>query len=137
MLIQLRELAARRENFAFETTLASRTYAPWLRGLMADGYEFLLIFVWLPSAEHAIQRVHDRVSRGGHSIPDEVIRKRYSAGLRNFFTLYQPLAAEWQMVDNSGSSSRLIASGKGRRTVKVLDKALWRRIRKVQQHEER
>jgi len=49
MLARLKELERSRANFAFETTLASRSFAPWLRALVAGGYQFHLVFLWLPS----------------------------------------------------------------------------------------
>ena len=69
MLARLRELAALRVSFAFETTLAARTFAPWLRQLQANGYHFHLFFLWLPTPDLAISRVASRVQQGGHSIP--------------------------------------------------------------------
>jgi predicted ABC-type ATPase len=112
MLARLKGLAARRANFAFETTLASRSFAPWLAGLIAGGYAFHLIFLWLPSADFAVSRVAHRVAKGGHAVPEETVRRRYDAGLRNFFSLYQPQSTTWQMYDNSsGSPPRLIAAG--------------------------
>jgi predicted ABC-type ATPase len=67
MLSRLRELAALHRSFAFETTLASRTFAPWIAGLMEEGFELHLIFLWLPSAEAAIDRVRARIRDGGHA----------------------------------------------------------------------
>src|SRR3712207_6585578 len=77
MLKRLRDLAARRVNFAFETTLASRSYAAWVSGLRARGYEFNLMLLWLRSPELAVERVRQRVRAGGHNIPESVIRRRY------------------------------------------------------------
>lgn len=115
MLRRLRELAARRENFAFETTLATRSYAPWLRQLVADGYRVSLLFIWLSSPELAIGRVKARVAAGGHDIPEETIKRRYRNGIRNFFALYQTLAETWGVYDNSAPSAPLlIARGEGR-----------------------
>ena len=85
MLARLHELAAQRADFAFETTLASRSFAPWLRGLRMSGYDLHLFFLWLSSADLAIARVADRVGMGGHFVPDDVVRRRYLAGIRNFF----------------------------------------------------
>jgi predicted ABC-type ATPase len=92
MLGRLRQLAARRRHFAFETTLATRGYLPWLRTLRADGFAFDLAFLWLPSPEMAVARVAERVCRGGHDVPEAVIRRRYARGLQNFFRLYRPRA---------------------------------------------
>ena len=98
---RLRELAAEGANFAFETTLATRSFAPWLRKLRAQGYEVHLIFVWLVTADLAAQRVSDRVRLGGHAIEEETIRRRYVRGITNFHKLYRPLAHEWAVWDNS------------------------------------
>ncbi len=70
------------------------------------------MFLWLPSADLAVARVAARVQEGGHDVPEETIRRRYEAGLSNFFRLYQPMATTWQLCDNSVSDNpRLIASG--------------------------
>lgn len=100
MLHRLHELAQARLDFAFETTLASRSFAPWLRELRIGGYRVHVVFLALPSPEVAIQRVADRARRGGHYIPDDVVRRRYAAGLRNFHQLYRPVATSWQLFDN-------------------------------------
>jgi predicted ABC-type ATPase len=132
MLRRIRDLARRRATFALETTLASRSFAPWIRGLIAEGYEFGLVFLWLPTAEMAVQRVEERVRRGGHSVPEATVRRRYHAGIRNFFSLYQPLAKSWRMIDNSGRVPSVVAAGDGRRASIVRDKMLWKRIKRSQ-----
>jgi predicted ABC-type ATPase len=81
MLSRVRDLAAMRSDFAFETNLASRSMAPWLAELRASGYRLLLVFLWLPSAEVAIARVGRRVTDGGHHVPADVVRRRYERGL--------------------------------------------------------
>jgi predicted ABC-type ATPase len=132
MLARLRDLARRRESFAFETTMASRLLARWLAGLIAKGYRFHLVFLWLPSADMAVARVAERVRMGGHGVPDETVRRRYDVGLRNFLRLYRPLAESWRVYDNSESPARLIALGKGRAVTRVLDRNTWALI--VQGH---
>ena len=126
MLQRLRELARQRMDFAFETTLASRAFAPWIAGLIEDGYDFRLVYVWLPSADLCIARVADRVQAGGHHVPDDVVRRRYAGGLRNLFELYLPLAQTWQVYDNTNiTHSRLVAEGHRDRTPIVYDEARW------------
>jgi predicted ABC-type ATPase len=129
MLERLKELAMARATFAFETTLASRTFAPWLKELIAGGYQLQLVFLWLPNAEMAIARVQERVRMGGHDVPENVIRRRYQAGLHNFFRLYQPLAASWRFLDNTvvGEPS-LIAAGVRTTVVTVGIGAIWELI---------
>jgi predicted ABC-type ATPase len=137
MLNRLKELADERKTFAFETTLASRSFVPWLKGLIAGGYEFRLVFLWLPSADAAVARVAERVRSGGHEVPEATIRRRYNAGLRNFFSFYQPLASQWQMIDNSRRRSRLIAAGRGHSAEVVPNPKLWARVKETLNHETR
>lgn len=129
MLERLKELAAEGADFAFETTLASRSFAPWLDELKLAGYESHLVFLWLPSAEMAIARVASRVSRGGHHVPNDVVRRRYDAGLRNFFTLYRPIVDDWRMYDNSGRTGyELIAQESRDGALHVENETCWNTI---------
>jgi len=125
MLARLRTLAQLRADFAFETTLASRTFAPWLDELRASGYRAHLAFLSLSSIELALERVAERVRLGGHDVPPDVVRRRFTAGLRNFFSIYRQRVDSWQMYDNSGLTHRLIASGRSDGTVIVEAQASW------------
>lgn len=127
MLQQIHDLAAARVDFAFETTLASRTFAPWLEKQKGRGYEVLLVFVWVPSPELSIARVRTRVAAGGHHVPAETVRRRFARGIANFHRLYLPIADHWWCYDNSETQPRLVANG-GRASVQVLDSAVWRRV---------
>lgn len=112
MLNQLDDQAASRTDFAFETTLAARTYANWLANLrLTAGYEVYLYYYWLDSAELAISRVTQRVRSGGHFIPDATVRQRYSRSVRNFFELYRPITDYWEVHDNSHGQRHLLALG--------------------------
>jgi len=130
MLRRLRELADRRADFAFESTLAGRTYVPWLTSLRRGGYDVHIVYLWLSSPDLAVERVAGRVRLGGHDVPEGDVRRRYHAGLRNFFVLYRPLATDWEMLDNTTAGGpRPVAEGRGPETTEVYDEALWERIR--------
>lgn len=132
MLDRIHYLAKKRANFAFETTLASRTFAPWIADLRKADYDFHLVFLWLPNKEFAINRVAERVRMGGHNVPKETIWRRYNAGLQNFFRLYRPLADTWFFYDNSGEGSpKLLAYGEREKTVLVNDPPLWHNIEEI------
>jgi predicted ABC-type ATPase len=124
MLEQMRDLAARREDFAFETTLAARTYAGWLESLRATGYQVYLYYYWLRGPELAITRVVQRVEAGGHFVPDDTIRQRYARSVRNFFELYRPVADWWEVYDNSYGQRDLIGIGTPDEEL-VEDEATW------------
>jgi predicted ABC-type ATPase len=129
MLERLRQLADEGENFAFETTLASKTFAKWLKTLKAHSYAFHLFFLWLPSPDYAVARVAERVKMGGHNVPEETIHRRYHAGLKNFFTIYQPLADTWRMYDNSAPGEpHLLSYGERSNVMKITDINRWEAI---------
>lgn len=129
MLRRMKTLAAARADFAFETTLASRTFAPWLKRLGERGYHVHLAFLTLPSADLAVARVAGRVRLGGHHIPEDVVRRRFDAGLRNFFSLYREVAASWQIFDNvSPTGPRLCVSGAGHQVTEIHDQPRWQQL---------
>lgn len=130
MLARLDELTSARADFAFETTLASRTFAPRIKSLAAMGYEFHLIFLYLPDTNQAVQRVARRVVEGGHNVPVATILRRHDRGIRNFFEIYQELTTGWYLYDNSVvGSPRLIAVGAGYNLLHAANTALWDEIR--------
>ncbi len=126
------EYEARRDDFAIETTLASRSLAPRVRRLQESGYQFQLLFFWLSSPELNIQRVAERVQNGGHHIPEDVIRRRYVAGLKNFFSLYLPLADDWRAFDNTiRNQSVLVAEHRLGQTERVHDLQAWQTMKGI------
>ena len=101
MLRRMRGLTIARADFALESTLSSRTLALWIARLQTENYVFHLIYLWLSSADLAVQRVAERVRQGGHDVPAATVRRRYSRSLSNFFNIYRPIANSWLMLDNS------------------------------------
>jgi predicted ABC-type ATPase len=128
MLARLKDLATRRADFAFETTLATRSFAPWLRDLRLAGYDVHLLFLWLSSADLAIARVADRVGIGGHHVAEEVVRRRYATGIRNLFRFYQPVATTWTVYNNSGPEPVRVAEGVASETIGIYDQRVWQTL---------
>ena len=114
MLAEIDRHAAAGRSFAFETTLAGHTYLRRIDAWRAAGYVVKMIFLSLPSAEEAITRVAIRVRQGGHHVAEDVVRRRFDAGLRNFLTVYRNRVDYWQLLDNSGRPPRLIQEGSNR-----------------------
>ncbi|MCC8038779.1 MAG: zeta toxin family protein [Bacteroidales bacterium] len=108
-LQRIEEIIATKATFALETTLATKSYINMVRKAQALGYEVILLFFWLPSVEMAKERVLQRVSEGGHNIPEEVIERRYVAGIRNLFQIFSGAVNEWYIYDNSYSPSLCVA----------------------------
>ena len=129
MLDRLRTLAAARRDFAFETTLAGRGHARWLRTIRSSGYRVHLTFLALPSADLAVARVAERVRHGGHDVAPDVVRRRFVAGLANLCRLYLDVVDSWQVYDNADlAGPRLIAFRTAGRPATVVDAAAWRSI---------
>jgi predicted ABC-type ATPase len=128
MLKRLHSLAALQVDFAFETTLASRSIVPFLEQCQSKGYQINLLFLWVEYVELAIERVCDRVASGGHDVPESVIRRRYEAGRQCFQLLYLPLADKWQAFDNSGFSPELVASGGRNVRTSIHRPEIWSKI---------
>jgi predicted ABC-type ATPase len=130
MLERLHDLAGRRADSAFETTLAGRTYARFLRDLSTAGYKTHLVFLWLESPEVAVERVRLRVQRGGHSVPESDIRRRYQLGIRNLQLIYIPIVDSWAVFNNSESSEpKLVAYGKRAESPRVVNEMSWNQLR--------
>jgi predicted ABC-type ATPase len=109
MLNRIKELIESGENFAFETTLSTRSYIHTVKKAQESGYNVVLLFFWLQRVELAIERVKERVKEGGHNIPTEVIRRRYKKGIYNLFELYLPVIESVLIFDNSEGKHELIA----------------------------
>ncbi len=128
MLERLKILWESGVDFAFETTLAARTFVPFLRNCQATGYTINLIYFWLRTPELARQRVRRRVESGGHNIPDEIIRRRYERGRRNLIDLYLPLCNRWIIYDNSSSSPIVIAASLNNQQPIIYQSQSWNQI---------
>jgi predicted ABC-type ATPase len=129
MLLRIHELLERGESFAFETTLSSKSYGPFIQNAQKQGYSVTLLFFYLKSPEIAIERVSLRVREGGHFIPDDVVRRRYESGLRNLFGIFIHAVDSWFVINNSQCDYNVIARGQNGRTT-VVDEITWSQITK-------
>ncbi len=127
MLDRIHELSNKNIDFAFETTMASRSFAPFLLRCKEQGYQINLLFLWLQSPELAVERVAFRVENGGHHILEETIRRRYQRSIKNFLEIYIPLANKWVFCDNSSEKPITIAETIDGKNV-VYDNDCWRNI---------
>ncbi len=113
MLERINELIKKGKNFAFETTLATKSYHSLIARAQKMDYEVTLLFLSLNSKDLAIRRVQTRVMEGGHNIPKNVIERRFKNGLLNLFNRYIPLVDSWLLIDNSDEHFDFIAKGFG------------------------
>lgn len=129
MLKRIKSLLESGQNFAFETTLSTKSYVNLIEEAKQKEYQITLLFFWLHSSDLAVSRVKNRVKEGGHNIPENVIRRRYESGLTNFFTLYLPITDHWMFINNSGEPYEVIAEG-SYEEMTTHNKLLWNQIRK-------
>ena len=111
MLSRIAELLRRNESFSIETTRATRSYVRLVEQAHRQGYQVTLLFFWLRTPEQAIERVAERVSKGGHNIPRDIIIRRYYEGIGNLFRIYMPIVDTWMLIDNSVTPRGIIATG--------------------------
>ncbi|MEI3652431.1 MAG: zeta toxin family protein [Dolichospermum lemmermannii FEM_B0920] len=128
MLQRLETLVNDKADFAFETTLAARNFARFIRECKSQDYIINLIYFWLESPELAITRVRRRVASGGHNIPEDIIRRRYERGRRNLTDLYLPLCDSWIVYNNSGDEPQLVAESGINQEVIIYEYGIWNQI---------
>ena len=129
MLTKIDKLIVAQEDFAFETTLATRSYASKIAKARNAGYVATLLFLWLDSPELAMERVKLRVLEGGHDVKEHVVERRYFAGLKNLFELYIPVADYWMVFNNSCMQSELIAEGYSDKQIDIKNNITFDRLK--------
>ena len=128
MLQRIEDLLAKDETFAIETTLATKSYINLVRRAQSKGYTVRLLFFWLNSPELALQRIAERVAKGGHNIPEPIVRRRYVAGINNFIRLFMGEVDSWEIYDNSVFPAIQIATGVKGEDVSVIVEQTYKKI---------
>ena len=131
MLTRLKDLAAAKHDFAFESTLSSRSFAPFLRQLKSQGYEVAIYYFSLASSSLAVRRVKLRVAMGGHDVPVDTIRRRFSRSLHNFSTLYIPLADQWAVFDNTVTAKATLVATQEGDNLQIKEPKLWLKLQNL------
>lgn len=129
MLHRVNELLQQNENFAFETTLATRSYKNKIIEAKEKNYNTILLFFWLENSELAKERVKTRVKEGGHNIPEDVIERRYLKGIKNLFEIYIPIVDQVLIFDNSEGKHRLIAEKSSSDELIILDELKFNELK--------
>lgn len=132
VLGQIHGLAEKNLDFAFETTLAGKSYISFLKKLKKKGYSIHLFFLWIPNAELALARIKERVADGGHDVPAADVRRRFHRGIYNLFKSYKSLVDTWMLFNNSAATPSLIAEERGGK-LSVIDKDLFDKITKIEE----
>ena len=98
------------ESFAFESTLSGKSYVRRLEKAKQRGYRIELHFMYITSVEASIQRVRQRVKKGGHNVPVEHLRRRFGRIQKNLIENYLPLMDQWAVWDNERLPPVMLAS---------------------------
>ena len=128
MLKRINELLAQKVDFAFETTLSSKSYRNFVKKAQSNGYFVTLVYFWLNSVDLAIERVGRRVATGGHNIPEDTIRRRYNSGIKNLSKIYMPICDFWMIFDNSENPPLLVAKGSQNIEMQVFSSDIFNKI---------
>ena len=134
MLSRIAELLRRNESFSIETTLSTRSYFRLIEKAHQQGYEVTLLYFWLKTPEQAIERVAERVSKGGHNIPRDIIIRRYYEGIDNLFRIYMPIVDTWLLVDNSITPRSIIATGGMNQELLINNELEFKKIEAYDKH---
>lgn len=129
MLNRITELLDTKESFAFETTLATRSYKHKIEMGRQKGFTITLLFFWLQNVELAKERVKVRVSEGGHDIAPDVIERRYLKGIKNLFNIYLPIVDGALLFDNSYGKHVLIARKTIGKELEIIDESNYGRLK--------
>lgn len=128
MLKRINDLLAQNESFSIETTLATRSYFRLIEKAHQQGYEVTLLYFWLKFPKQALERVAERVRKGGHNIPKDIVIRRFYEGIDNLFNIYMPLVDSWLLVDNSVTPRSIIATGGKEQTTKIRNSITYKKI---------
>ena len=131
MINRINELIFEQETFAFETTLATRSYRNKILKAKKKGYNVTLLFFWLSNVNLAIERVRIRVKEGGHNIPEETIERRYFNGIYNLFNIYLPIIDGALIFDNSFGKHELIARKMGTDRLEIVDQNKFLKLKSI------
>jgi len=134
MLNRINELLIDNENFAFETTLATRSYKDKIIAARQRGYTVTLLFFWLQNTELAKERVKIRVSEGGHNVEPEVVERRYFKGIRNLFDIYLPIIDGVLFFDNSEGRHELIAQKTVDGQLTIINQSKFKKLKYYYDH---
>ena len=128
MLQRIEDLLSKEESFSIETTLATKSYINLVRRAQKKGYTVRLLFFWLNSPDLALQRIAERVAKGGHNIPEPIVRRRYVTGISNLFRLFMNEVDSWEIYDNSKYPAIQIARGGKDDETSIIVESIYKTI---------
>jgi len=130
LISRVKELLSQKADFAVETNLTAKSYKNFIKKARGRKYRVGLVFFWLDSPELALSRVEERKRNGGHGVPEEVVRRRYVEGVRNFFEIFSKIVDEYIIIDNSNTPSEIVAECKDK-ILKIYNEKKYETLQKI------
>lgn len=127
VLSEIRFFSQRRASFAFETTLSGRSNLKLIQKLKTNGYKVHFFFLAVATVDVALSRIKQRVLKGGHDVPEAVVRRRFDRSFRNFVVEYRALAHSWYLFDNTSTKPVTIAFKRGDR-IRIIDQEAYKAL---------
>jgi predicted ABC-type ATPase len=117
-------------SFLAETTFAGKGFRRILDQLQHAGYSITIIFVFVDSAEMCVWRVRERIRKGGHSVPEQDIIRRFHRSIANFWWTYRGYAKRWHLIYNGSNQAQEAAIGESSE-VTQRDEPLYQRFLRI------
>ena len=95
-----------------------------IKQIQEKGYLVRIAFLFLDTPEMCVQRVRERVQRGGHDVPRPDIVRRFHRSVWNFWTAYRERVDRWYLFFNAENQFQQVALGEGEERM-VLENALF------------
>lgn len=127
---RIEKLRSKNKSIILESTLSGLFLKKMIQEFRKKKYLITIMFVYLNEPEISIDRIKVRVSKGGHHVPDEDVRRRFERGINNFWNIYRQMSDNWILINNSETSFEQVAI-KGSKNYEILNEALFKSFNKL------
>ena len=127
---KLNEAVKNKKSLLIESTLSGRYLQKFIENFKDEHYKVQIIFLFADSPEILIERIAERVKKGGHFVSDEDVRRRFFRGKENFWQIYKDLADSWSLIYNSEGTFHEIALSENQ-TIEIFDEKLYQKFLEI------
>jgi predicted ABC-type ATPase len=129
-LQKLNEMVSQNKSLLIESTLSGKYLQKFIENARKQNYKITIIFLFAESPEILIERIAERVKKGGHYVPDEDVRRRFVRGKENFWNTYKYLADSWTLIYNSEGAFYEVALSENQE-IEIFDENLYQRFLQI------
>ena len=116
----INDCAKKKKDYAFETTMPGLTLQNTFQLLKKYNYHIVIYYLFVYPQELLVERIKERIKKGGHFAARADVLRRYYRSVRNFWKIYKNYAGEWEILNNNESHYKDIAIGQ-KGNVEILD----------------